>query len=127
MRTRGTGTIRKDGYIEIKKDKVSRLAHVLIAEAALGKPLPKQAHVHHFDENPQNNHPSNLVICPDAAYHQLLHRRMRAMQETGNPNLMKCQYCKSWDEPENIKVGKRVKYHASCKREYEARRTSCQN
>jgi HNH endonuclease len=54
--------------------------HVLVAEKALGKPLPKGAIVHHVDGNTLNNAPSNLVICQDQAYHCLLHKRQRARQ-----------------------------------------------
>lgn len=43
----------------------------------LGYALPRKAQVHHVDENPRNNANTNLVVCEDAAYHKLLHRRMR--------------------------------------------------
>jgi CRISPR/Cas system-associated exonuclease Cas4 (RecB family) len=47
--------------------------HVAVAEAALGKKLPKGAVVHHVDLNPLNNDASNLVVCPSQSYHLLLH------------------------------------------------------
>ena len=73
----GGRTKSRDGYIMVvvKGKKVGE--HKLIAEKALGKPLPPNALVHHFDGNRQNNHYSNLVICPDASYHALLHMRTR--------------------------------------------------
>ena len=76
--------------------------HIRIAEKALGKPLPKGVQVHHADENTMNNANSNLVICPDKNYHHLLHKRLRAMKATGNPNLRKCVICKQWDDPKNL-------------------------
>ena len=56
--------------------------HVLMAEKALGRPLPHGAEVHHVDRDRQNNNtksPWNLVICPDHAYPLLLHRRARML------------------------------------------------
>lgn len=70
--------------------------HVLIAEKALGKPLPPKAHVHHVDGDHMNNAPSNLVICQDMAYHKLLHYRTRIVKAGGNPNTQKfCNDCKA--------------------------------
>jgi hypothetical protein len=60
--------------------------HVHIAERALGKELPKGAEVHHVDGNGRNNANRNLVICQDASYHRLLHRRAKALRELGDAN-----------------------------------------
>ncbi len=68
--------------------------HILTAEKALGHRLPVGAKVHHVDTNKQNNAPNNLVICQDAAYHSLLHFRMRVVRAGGNPNTQKvCGMC----------------------------------
>ena len=70
--------------------------HMLIAERALGKPLPPKAQIHHADENPRNNTPSNLVICQDRTYHKLLHFRARIVRAGGNPDTEKiCSTCKT--------------------------------
>lgn len=70
--------------------------HREIAERVLGKKLPPQAHVHHFDGNGRNNANRNLVICQDAAYHKLLHRRQRIRDLGGDPNTQSwCSMCKS--------------------------------
>ncbi|MEI7636165.1 MAG: HNH endonuclease [Syntrophus sp. (in: bacteria)] len=53
--------------------------HILIAEHALGKELPKNAVIHHVDHNTLNNKNSNLVICQDQGYHLLLHVKERRM------------------------------------------------
>lgn len=76
--------------------------HVAVAEKILGKPLPPEAIVHHVNEDKRDNRPSNLVICPNKEYHNILHRRMRAMAECGNPNFRKCGHCQKWDNPENM-------------------------
>jgi hypothetical protein len=69
--------------------------HVLVAEKALGKPLPKGADVHHVDGNKWNNANSNLVICQDRAYHGLLHKRARVLRAGGDPNTQRiCCHCK---------------------------------
>ena len=70
-------------------------AHVVVAEAALGRLLPDGCEVHHVDENPRNNAPNNLVICQDAAYHKLLHARARIVRAGGNPDSDRvCSTCR---------------------------------
>ena len=64
-----------DGHIYIRSGGDRYYEHVKIAEKALGKKLPAGAVVHHLDENPSNNDPRNLVICPSEKYHKLLHHR----------------------------------------------------
>jgi hypothetical protein len=54
------------------------------AEQALGHPLPPKACVHHADGTKGDHSP--LVICQNAAYHRLLHARMRIKAAGGNPN-----------------------------------------
>ena len=56
----------------------SKAEHVAVAEKSLGKPLPPGAVVHHVNEDKLDNRNSNLVICPDRAYHNALHAKMRA-------------------------------------------------
>jgi hypothetical protein len=87
VRAVGHPRANKQGYV---------MEHILVAERALGKPLPPGAQVHHVDKDRTNNAPSNLVICEDAAYHQLLHNRMRAMDATGDPNTVRCGDCGRW-------------------------------
>lgn len=78
-RERGTGSITGDGYVCIQHSGKKKMLHVLVAEKALGKSLPKGAVVHHVDRNRQNNTSTNLVVCPNQAYHLFLHKRMRDM------------------------------------------------
>lgn len=98
--------------------------HRKIAEMALGHSLPAGAVVHHLDEDPHNNNFDNLVICPNEAYHNLLHKRARALKEGGDANKEKCQYCQGWDYPQNMsKVQKNDRpsityYHKECRREW---------
>jgi hypothetical protein len=61
-----------------------RRAHRIRAERALGRPLPEGVEVHHADGTKRADAP--LVICPDRAYHMLLHQRMRVVKAGGNPN-----------------------------------------
>jgi hypothetical protein len=84
------------------------------AERALGHPLPNGAVVHHVDEDPWNDN-ARLVICQDAAYHRLLHRRMRVKAAGGNPNTdamcSRCQKPKqlsefTWDVKKNLPQGR---------------------
>lgn len=100
----GWFSIRNDGYVSLKDGRSGRLMHTLVAEMALGKPLPKGSIVHHVDGNKKNNFSSNLVICPDQAYHKLIHQREAALKESGDANNLKCKFCKQYDRPENLRI-----------------------
>lgn len=68
--------------------------HRFRAEAALGKPLPRRAHVHHVDGTKSMT--SALVICEHSGYHKLLHIRARVKAAGGNPNTDRiCTTCKT--------------------------------
>lgn len=93
--------------------------HKLVAEKALGRPLRGTERVHHVDYDKGNNDPSNLVICPDDAYHFLLHRRTDSLNATGSPDNLKCQYCGEWGN-DLVTAGSKGyhRYHSKCKNEY---------
>lgn len=68
------------GYVMVKKDGKLTYEHIVLAEKALGKPLPKGAIVHHMNEDREDNHtPFNLIVCPSQEYHLLLHKRMKEL------------------------------------------------
>ncbi len=120
MRERGDGTIHKSGYLRFHTSERLIFRHVLIAEKALGRPLPPKAKVHHVDEDRSNDANGNLVICENQAYHQLLHRRMRALRACGHTTWRSCNVCHRYDDPANLYVspsGESV-FHQSCQREY---------
>jgi hypothetical protein len=72
------------------------LAHVVVAEEALGRFLPVGVVVHHFDDNAANNANTNLVICEDQKYHMLLHVRQRVLAAGGSPDTDKiCSTCQT--------------------------------
>jgi hypothetical protein len=104
-RKRGTGGFQNTGHFRVTTAPgLRRLQHVVIAEAAHGgKPLPAKAMVHHVNGDPGDNRPENLVICPDQAYHKLLHVRTAAMDACGNPNWRSCRFCKRYDALENMR------------------------
>lgn len=110
--------------------------HILIAERALGKPLLAKHPIHHIDGNTSNNADSNLVVCESLAYHELLHRRQRAMDACGNPSATVCRYCGSYDrqgEMHHFHVRRRTgtltpaAYHYTCSREFRRSRTLLAN
>ena len=73
-----------------------RREHRLIVEQILEHPLPPKAEVHHVDENRINNAHSNLVVCPDRAYHMMLHKRRKAFRECGHKDWQYCVPCVAW-------------------------------
>lgn len=75
-RENGTGWMAKR-YLQVSINGRRTYEHIVVAERALGRRLPKGAIVHHVNLDTHDNRPSNLVICPSEAYHRLLHKRMR--------------------------------------------------
>ena len=128
QRPHHTGSPTGKGYWHTQIDGKRKHDQVWIAERALGRPLPKGAVVHHADENPMNNDPTNLVICPSQAYHSLLHVRLRAMKACGNPTHRKCWLCKEYDDPNTMTEVRRHNgsyfYHRDCVRSKYAERKS---
>lgn len=109
------------GYINIQENHVRKLAHVRIAEKAIGRELKGGECVHHIDGNPSNNENQNLVVCPSNKYHFLIHRRQRAFYSCGDANKRKCLICGAWDDPKNMFIygTNEVKsYHKECKNRY---------
>ena len=102
----------KNGYV---------FEHILMAEQALGKPLPKGAEIHHHGARDNN---SQIVICQDHAYHMLLHRRMRALKACDHANWRKCAFCKQHDKPENLYISPNdgLVFHRTCHNKYELKR-----
>lgn len=88
--------------------------HVVVAERALGKPLPAGAELHHVNGDEADNRNENLVICPNHQYHMLLHQRQRALDECGNAHWRRCRICRQYDDPRNLNLSGKVAYHAAC-------------
>lgn len=93
--------INSRGYVMVLRPLAGRTGekyvgeHVLIAETALGHPLPDEAEVHHFDNDHAHNENNNLVVCQDHSYHELLHYRQRIVELGGDANAQKqCTACK---------------------------------
>lgn len=74
------------GYWEINDEEGRKIyEHVWLAEKALGKKLPSGAIVHHMNKDRgDNDTPFNLIVCPNQAYHLLLHKRMRDLGYIGD-------------------------------------------
>lgn len=94
------------------------LEHVLRCEQALGQFLPPGAVPHHVNEIKSDNSPSNLVLCENRAYHNLIHKRARALKECGHADWLRCKFCHQWSSPDSlytiVKNGETVSWHRSC-------------
>lgn len=115
------GSVSSYGYRVHSSKGRREFEHKLVVERALGHPLPPGAEIHHVNENKLDNRPENLVVCPNHAYHALLHVRSAALAATGNPNLRRCCICKGYDKPENLifyrSGGGESGRHAQCQRD----------
>ena len=97
-------SLTPQGYIRIGND---TLEHRSIAEAALGKQLPKGAEVHHINGVHTDNRPENLVICQNRAEHMAIHYRQKALSASGNASYVRCVYCKEWGPEGTMYVRRR--------------------
>src|SRR5712671_1621022 len=99
--------IRRQDYTDIYRERV---------RLALGKRIPRGAEVHHVDGDYTNNENTNLVLCPNRAYHKLLHIRTEAYVACGNANFRKCAYCRVYDSPSNLwqRFGTEIYRHYTC-------------
>ena len=86
------------GYVFIRREGTKlhgggayKQEHIIVAERALGKPLPAGSVVHHHNQVRDDNANTNLIICQDRQYHNLLHLRMRTVAFGGDPNTHR--YC----------------------------------
>jgi len=111
-----------DGAIFIHENGTQVLEHRKIVAEILKRPLNSKNPIHHLDKNQANNSNSNLVLCENDAYHQLLHMRKRAYDACGHANWLRCKYCKKYDSPKNIKIqlcaGRERTYHKPCRNKY---------
>lgn len=103
---------RGDGYIMIKISGKYEMEHRLQAEKAMGKSLPLKAVVHHHTK-------TQLVICEDSRYHNLIHKRTRAYIASGHADWLLCRHCKNHDDPKNLSVSGKLVYHKSCEAVYQ--------
>jgi hypothetical protein len=128
----GSGSEDPRGYKRVPHRKKSVMEHVVVAEKALGRPLKYPEEVHHVNENKADNRGANLVICPNRAYHMLLHQRTDAYDACGHVDWVKCPYCRQYDAPDNMKFRPRGKdrprqmqwTHPQCARDYASRRAA---
>jgi len=83
-------------YVRKSLNGISCREHQIVVKTVLGY-MPKfPIEIHHIDENRKNNENNNLVVCQDHSYHRLLHKRAKALKETGVINKYQCSLCKKW-------------------------------
>lgn len=89
---KGGRTRMADGYVLVHCPSHPRayktgyvLEHVLVASAALGRPLPRGVVVHHRNDDTSDNRNGNLVILQNQREHIQLHVRRTVLRAGGNP------------------------------------------
>lgn len=117
----GKGCIHH-GYHVVMHEGRLRGLHDVMAEKVLGRALKDDEQIHHVNEIKHDNRPENLVICPDTAYHRLLHIRQKALDTCGNPDYRRCQKCGAYSNPSDMIIGGGRSVHAfmhsDCKKAY---------
>jgi hypothetical protein len=106
-----------NGYISKRGN--GTFEHRDVAERVLGRALIRPEEVHHVNGDKTDNSATNIVICPDRAYHMLIHQREDALKASGHADWLKCPVCKTYDDPKNLRILERAKrpgqkrwYHA---------------
>lgn len=122
MRPRRPSYLTPEGYVFVYAPEHRRASakgyvreHLIVAEDALGKPIPDGAEVHHVNEDKSDSRRGNLVICEDRTYHVLLHRRRRAFLACGDASALKCEFCQGYDRQSEIVTSGSHAFHSDCR------------
>lgn len=92
-------TTHKKGRKQFLINGKPRTQSRLVVERVLGRLLKSTEIVHHVNLDESDDRNENLVVCQDKAYHNMLHRRLRARLACGDANKRHCQFCNGWDLP----------------------------
>ena len=81
--------------------------HRLTVYEATGKFYKHPIVIHHIDENKENNSNTNLVVCPDQAYHLHIHYRQSVLDDGYHPDVHnKCTDCEEYKLHEDFSKNK---------------------
>lgn len=123
---KGGRMVDKQGYVRLRMPdhphadpKGYVKEHLVVVCRVLGRKLPAKAEVHHVDEDKTRNVGGNLVLCPDRAYHMLLHQRARAYDACGNASWRICTFCSVYGAPRTLRCKKKQAWHPDCRRKYQ--------
>lgn len=114
LELRKNGVIIEDGYRKLWNGKRYSFEHRVIMEAHIGRKLTKKEIIHHRDGDKLNNKIENLEIL-DRSSHPILHANEMAEAACGHGHWRTCQFCKKYDDPENMVEHSRGHHHRKCR------------
>lgn len=101
-----------------KKEAIRRVNRLNLISKYI-KPGVVLHHINHINNDYRN---TNLVICENDEYRQILHRREKAFKSCGKAHYFRCFICKKYDDPENLYINLPTHVnHRNCANEYDKR------
>lgn len=86
-------TILKEDHPRAHRGRVKE--HIVVAEQAVGGPLPEGAEVHHENGDKLDNRPENLTVCLSRKEHMVREAKLRRLGDLGSLDLRRCSDCKA--------------------------------
>ncbi len=107
--------VTKTGYVAVKVGiRTYQLEHRLVVEAALGRSLATDEHVHHINGDKQDNRQENLrLISPDE--HSALHAATNNVQAQPRRITLVCHQCGTSYERKASRLGESKYCSGSCR------------
>lgn len=94
------------GYVIVRGLSSIRL-HKYVVEKTIGRELKQHEVIHHINYDKTDNRRCNLLLCPNQAYHKLVHARTDAINSGVDLNIQhKCSSCKEVKTKDSFNISK---------------------